>query len=95
MARIGLKDTLGLPVYTESGTHLGKLIDVILDVESHMVVSYEVRTGSLAQQVLSQQDAVVSIQPQQVVGITAERMIVQDSAAAAMEGAPAVPQPVA
>ena len=66
-----------LPVVTQSGSQLGQVVGFIFDPESHAIIQYEVRHGSpLARKILL-------IATSQVVGITAERMTVEDSALAA------------
>lgn len=40
---INLQKFLRLPVYTESGTKLGKIVDFEMDVDSQTVVRYYVR----------------------------------------------------
>ncbi len=69
---INLKTILKLPVYTQSGAHLGRVRDAELDVESHHVRHYMVSQGLL------QKDD-YSITPAQVKAITSEKMIVEDS----------------
>lgn len=71
---INLHTLLHLPVYTQSGTHLGKVHDVKLDVESHSVKQYIVRGGFLSK-------GEYLIGPAQVIAITEEKMIVKDNVA--------------
>lgn len=70
------KNLLGLPVFTRSGAALGKLMDVELDVEAHLVMSYHVRTSQLLPGFLSKQ---IVVGREQVVSITAEKIIVEDT----------------
>ena len=69
---LNLKTILKLPVYTESGTHLGRVRDVELDVEAHHVRHYLVAAG-----LLSKDDYIIT--PAQVKAITTQKMIVEDS----------------
>lgn len=63
-----------LPVVTQSGTQLGQVVGFIFDPESHAIVQYEVRHGSpLSRKILL-------IATSQVIGITVERMTVEESA---------------
>ena len=76
-----------LPVVTQSGTTLGHVVGFVFDPETHAILQYEVRHGSpLSRKVLL-------IATGQVVGITAERMTVEDSVAsqakAESQGSPA------
>lgn len=41
---VNLQKLLRLPVYTESGTKLGKIVDFEMDVDNQTVVRYFVRT---------------------------------------------------
>lgn len=70
-------------VVTESGNDLGHVRDVVLDVEMHTVVQYEVSSSFLLPKILL-------IHHDQVVSLTATQMIVRDSVlATAQSGAPA------
>ena len=62
-----------LPVFTQSGAALGQVVGFMFDPESHALVQYEVRHGSpLARKVFL-------VAASQVVGITSERMTVEDN----------------
>lgn len=65
-----------LPVVTVSGSALGHVVGFVFDPESHAIVQYEVRHGNP----LSRKMLLVATS--QVVGITAERMTVEDNVAA-------------
>jgi hypothetical protein len=62
-----------LLVVTVGGTALGHVVGFVFDPESHGIVQYEVRYGSP----LSRKTLLIATS--QVVGITAERMTVEDS----------------
>ncbi len=64
-----------LPVVTQSGVTLGHVVGFVFDPESHAIVQYEVRHG------LPLSRKVLLVATSQVVGITAERMTVEDSVA--------------
>ena len=68
-----------LPVFIESGAHLGHVRRWDMDVESHEVTRYYVKPSGLVQ-MLSSEELVVT--PTQVVGITEQQMTVLDSVAA-------------
>ena len=76
---INSRKLLGLLVATESGTKLGAVISFDLDSESHGVSRYCVgpHRWSRKENLL--------IAPAQVLGITAERLIVSDSVVAEKE----------
>jgi sporulation protein YlmC with PRC-barrel domain len=77
MSRILAKNLIGLPVYTQSGTHLGKVADIELDVDGHTVTQYYVATGTVVHQLLTDKPDLI-VNPAQVISITAEKMIVTD-----------------
>ncbi len=61
-----------LMVRTESGTELGRVHDVMYDIDSHAVSQYVVTSGILRQTTLE-------VAPQQVLSITMTEMIVEDT----------------
>ncbi len=66
-----------LPVETRSGQHLGRLVDVELDVETQTIVTFIVRPGRLAQQLTRSE---LRIHRSQVVSLSPERLVVEDAA---------------
>ncbi len=78
---------LGLPVETERGTALGRVVGVRVQTDTHRVEQYEVRRGGVKGAVMPH----LLIAWTQVKAITAEKMIVEDAtitqAAIAMQGA--------
>ncbi|MDP2789875.1 MAG: PRC-barrel domain-containing protein [bacterium] len=71
--RMAWNQLKNLSVVTQSGTLLGQVVGFIFDPESHALVQYEVRHGSpLARKILL-------VATSQVIGITVERMTVEDS----------------
>lgn len=80
---------LGLPVETERGTHLGRVVGVRVQTDSHRVEQYEVRRSGVKGAVMPH----LLISWTQVKAITAEKMIVEDAAvpqaAIVMQGASA------
>lgn len=71
---VNLHKLLDLPVYTESGIKLGKIFDVELDIENHLVLRYLVRPNFISMQHFL-------IQVTQVKEVTDEKIIVDDSVA--------------
>jgi len=67
---------INLPVYTNSGEHLGKISDFEFDPGSQTIVRYYVRSGALLRE-LVQRELIIS--HEQVVMITEEKMVVVDS----------------
>jgi sporulation protein YlmC with PRC-barrel domain len=70
------KQLIGLPVYTQSGEHLGKVSDFVLDQEAQAVKQYSVRSRDLIGELL-QRDLLIG--REQVLQITAEKMVVEDA----------------
>lgn len=68
---VGLKNLLHLPVETKSGSKLGKVVEINLDTDGHLVREYIVRPALFSQRTFL-------IRPVQVVAVTAEKMIVED-----------------
>ena len=76
--RISSSDLINLPVETQSGSHLGRVSSFDVDLDSHKVVRYSVRTG-LIKGLWHQQ---LLIDPVQVISISKEKMVVEDNTAA-------------
>jgi len=72
--KIDSRDLHGLPVFTESGSLLGKVLGFDLDVDSHSVRLYHVGARNWPRPA-----STFEISPGQVVSITAERMTVKDA----------------
>lgn len=70
------QDIINLPVYTQSGNHLGKVADFELSTSSHLIERYIIRSGLIVGGIL-QKDLLIS--PSQVISITQEKMIVEDT----------------
>ncbi len=71
--RLNAKKLISLPVFTQSGEHLGKVTDINLDVDEQAVVEYLVTSGIIKHLNLL-------IKTAQVKSITAEKMVVDDAA---------------
>lgn len=69
---INLQKLMKLPVVTESGTKLGKIHDVKIDVESHVILEYLIKSFLSVKQTYI-------IRPIHVKMITAEKMVVYDA----------------
>lgn len=82
MAFLDSKTLLKLPVYTKSGTHLGKVEGFDFDVETHGILRYRVMPKGLAARVLKHP---LLVAREQVLSIDAERMTVEDNLAKEME----------
>lgn len=82
MAFIDDKTLSKLPVYTRSGTRLGKVSGFELDVETQAILRWLVRPKGITASVLKKP---LIVARDQVLSITAERMTVDDAVAKAME----------
>ena len=69
---VNVKAILGLPVITESGTKLGSLQDVEIDIDLHHVRVYQVSKSMFHK-------ADYEISPSEVVKISTDEIIVKDA----------------
>jgi len=73
--QISSNDLINLPVYTEGGRNLGRVISIDIDIDSNTITHYHVRTGLIKgfwhQELL--------IHKSQVVSINQEKMVVEDN----------------
>ncbi|MBI5621783.1 PRC-barrel domain-containing protein [Candidatus Falkowbacteria bacterium] len=74
---IHAKKLLGLPVYTQSGQHLGAVTDMEIDIDDHTVMNYHVGSSNPIHHLLNN---TLIINRRQVISITAEKMVVDDNA---------------
>ena len=74
---ISSDDLINLPVYTQSSQHLGRVTSLEVDINSHIIKCYHVKTGLIKG--LWYQELIVH--PSQVISISKEKMIVEDNAA--------------
>ncbi len=72
---LSARHTLGLPVETQSGKHLGKVQDFEIDPTTQVVVRYTVRGDKLLQGLFGQE---LVIQASQVISLTETLMTVDD-----------------
>ncbi|MBI5037499.1 MAG: PRC-barrel domain-containing protein [Candidatus Kerfeldbacteria bacterium] len=75
--RWSTKQLRDLPVYTKSGTHLGTVVDVQLDMNAHQVQHYVVRRTDLLGSLLDNTELLVA--PSQVISVTKKKMVVDDT----------------
>ncbi len=76
------KQLIGLPVYTQSGEHLGKIADFVFDQETQAIKQYSVRSRDLIGELLQRE---LLINREQVIQITEEKMTVEDAILAETE----------
>jgi len=82
MAVLDDKILMKLPVETKSGTALGRVAGFEFDVENHAILRYRVRPRGLAAAMLKKP---LLVAREQVLSITAEKMVVDDNVEKAME----------
>lgn len=73
MSYITSKRLIGLQVFTESGIFVGKVFDLEINLESHAILRYIIksRLGAIVAKELI-------ITPAEIVSISAEKMIIKD-----------------
>lgn len=69
---INLRQLKKLPVYTKSGTKLGKIVDINFLVDTHSVHQYVIRPNFFGR--------ILLVATNQVIEINDEKMIVEDAA---------------
>lgn len=74
--RIRKREIINLPVYSESGQHLGRVVDFEFDSASHIILIYYVRSKDIIKELL-QKELLVS--KDQVLSIDQEKMVVEDN----------------
>jgi len=69
---------IGLPVYTKSGTHLGKVDDLEIDIDDQTVVNYRVETRDILK-LKNLFAGKLLIHREQIVSITSQKVVVDDA----------------
>jgi len=64
--RINLKQLKKFVVETKSGMHLGKVLDVVLEIDGHSIVQYEVG-GLISKKYLINREQVMSISDKKII----------------------------
>lgn len=70
------KEIINLPVFTESGQYLGKIVDIELDDAAEVALRYIVKSSNPIKRIF---EKTLIIHRSQVVSIDKEKMIVEDS----------------
>lgn len=71
------QNLINLPVETESGNSLGHVSGVDVDIESHSIKNYRVKSKGIIKGLLNDE---LLISPAQVISIDRDKMVVYDSA---------------
>lgn len=74
--KITLKNLQQLPVKTQSGMALGKIVGMELDTESHAVLKYVVARLPVVDELLHRK---LLVDPSQVIAITSKEVTVEDA----------------
>ncbi|MEK7158481.1 MAG: PRC-barrel domain-containing protein [Patescibacteria group bacterium] len=72
-----MKRLFQLPVQTQSGQDLGRVVDAEIHAETHQIMKYDVASPSLLRGLLPSQPLMIDYR--QVIQITEEKMVVEDS----------------
>ena len=80
--KISSNDLINLPVYTESGQHLGRIISFDINIDNYLIEKFYIKTG-LIQGLWHEQ---LVIDPSQVISITKDKLIVEDLTGSEPEG---------
>ncbi len=68
--KLACSQVLHMHVYTTSGTHVGKVVDFSIDVETGMLLEYSVKHGLLS--------SPITIARERIVRIEEDKLIVED-----------------
>lgn len=71
-------DLIDLPVYTQSGEYLGRVVDFELDPATHTIFRYHVRSRDSIKDLLQARELVIA--SAQVISLNNEKMVVDDGA---------------
>ncbi|MFA5092154.1 MAG: PRC-barrel domain-containing protein [Candidatus Paceibacterota bacterium] len=69
----------GVPVYTRSGNHVGRLVGFVIESDTHEVVQYAVKKSGTLELILPKE---FLVNRTQVVSVSDEKMVVEDAAVA-------------
>ena len=64
-----------MPVYTKSGQHLGKVVDILCDPDDLRIVQIIVKSG-VALPIVSKEHV---IHRQQIISVSSEKVVVEDA----------------
>jgi sporulation protein YlmC with PRC-barrel domain len=81
--RLSKSQLLHLPVETRSGRQLGKIVDFVVDAASQTIVQYHVKSSTFVPGLFEQK---LLVGRDEVVSLTNEKMVVEDSAVEVRSG---------
>lgn len=70
------EELIGLPVFTQRGDNLGRVSDLEIDAESHLVFKYHVKSSGLIKGLFEDK---LLVDRQQVISLDKEKMTVEDA----------------
>lgn len=88
--RLSLHKLHNLPVETQAGQSVGRVVDVELDAETQSVQTYHIRSRTFIPGLFEQK---LLIDRRQVISLTEEKLIVEDAVSAELRGTDAAPEP--
>lgn len=68
---------IGLPVETQNGTHLGKIVGVDIDPKMHTVIHYHISSSTFVKKIITDTKDIL-IHPSQVLSLSPKKMVVID-----------------
>lgn len=69
----------GVPVYTRSGRHLGRLVGFVVESDTHEVIQYAVKKSGTFELLLPKE---FLVNRSQVISVSEEKMVVDDATVA-------------
>lgn len=72
---ISTKKLIHLPVFTQSGVNLGRIAELVVNVDTQQVDQYVVKSSHIIDEILAKE---LVISSSQVISITSERVIVEE-----------------
>jgi sporulation protein YlmC with PRC-barrel domain len=70
---------VGVPVHTQSGRHVGRLIGFIVESDTHEIIQYAVKKSGTIELLIPKE---LLVNRSQVVSLSEEKMVVEDAAIA-------------
>lgn len=74
----------GVPVYTQSGKHVGRLVGFVVESDTHEVIQYAVKKSGTFELLLPKE---FLVNRSQVISVSEEKMVVEDATVIEKAGA--------
>ncbi len=75
---------VGVPVYTQSGRHIGRLIGFVIESDTHEIIQYAVKKSGTFELLMPKE---LLINRSQIISVSEEKMVVEDGAVKEKESA--------